>query len=119
MPRVPDPLSVPYEDAATGLVERAIKRATNRRVALRWAVGIVQMPNGFPGDWERLRLAFDRALYRAPQVYHRSESKTHSLKKPVWSAPLGRTREVRIRVFTARQGAAYVAEHPGSGLDLR
>jgi len=87
--RAPDPLSVRYEDAATGLIERAIKRAdsTYLRAPQRWAVGIVQLPPGV--DWERLRLAFDRALYRSPQVYHRSGVKTHSLRKPVWHAPWG------------------------------
>jgi hypothetical protein len=115
MARAPDPLSVQYEAAATGLVERAIRRSANRRVALRWAVGIVQRPDGV--SWERLELAFNRALYRSPQVYHRSDTREWSLKKPVWFAPLGRTREVRIRVFPVRQAYRYIETHPGAGMD--
>ena len=116
MGRAPDPLSVRYEDAATGLVERAIRRSANRRVALRWAVGIVQRPDGV--SWEQLELAFNRALYRSPQVYHRSDPRPEwSLKKPVWFAPLGRTREVRIRVFPRRQAYRYIETHPGAGMD--
>ena len=116
MPRPPDPLSLRFEDAAAGFVERAIRRSGNRRLALRWAVGIVQR---IPGEtWERTELAFTRALYRSPQVYHRSPTKTHSLWKPVWSAPLGNTREVRIRVSTVRQGYRWVNEHPGAGMRL-
>lgn len=122
MGRAPDPISVQYEAAATGFVERAIKRSGNRRVALRWAVGIVQKPEGV--SWERARLAFDRALYRSPQVYHRSDPPPQwSLKKPVWSAPVGAgrlsTREVRIRVFPRRQAYRYIEDHPGAGMDWK
>ena len=115
MGRTPDPLSVPYEDAATGLVERAIRRSTNRRVALRWAVGIIVRPDGV--SWEQLERAFTRALYRAPQVYHRSPTRAWSLKKPVWSAPLGRTREIRVRVFPVRTAYRYIRDHPAAGMD--
>lgn len=118
MPRYPDPLSVPYEDAAIGLVERAIQRADNPllRPLARWQRGVISAQPGV--DWERLALAFDRALYRSPQVYHRSPSKTHSLKKPVWSAPAAGRREVRIRVFPLRQAVAYLRDHPGAGMNL-
>jgi hypothetical protein len=111
MSREPDPLSVQFEDAAIGFIERAIRRAGRPRVAQRWAVSLVQR---IPGQsWERTELAFNRALYRAPQVYHRSDSREWSLKKPVWGAPLGGVREVRIRVFPVRSAYQYVTANPG------
>jgi len=109
MPFSPDPLSVRYEKAAASLLGRAIGRMRQRRVAMRWAVGIVQSEPGEyrePGG-QRLSAterAFQRALYRDPRVYHRSGSKAYSLKEPEWSAPVGRTREVRIRVFADTSG---------------
>jgi hypothetical protein len=114
MPQMPDPLSVQFEDAATGFIERAIRRAGRPRVAQRWAVGLVSK---IPGQsWERTELAFNRALYRSPQVYHRSPSRAWSLKKPVWAAPLGGVREVRIRVFPVREGYRYVQGRPAAGM---
>lgn len=112
--RQPDPLSVQFEDAATGFVQRAISRAGRPRVSQRWAVSLVQR---IPGQsWERTELAFNRALYRAPQVYHRSESRQWSLKKPVWFTPVGGVREVRIRVFPVRSAYLYVESHPRAGM---
>ena len=109
MPFTPDPLSVRYEKAAAGLLTRAIGRMGQRRVAMRWAVGIVQSQPGEyrePGGQRlsKTERAFQRALYRDPRVYHRSPDKAYSLKEPVWSAPVGRVREVRIRVFSDTSG---------------
>lgn len=124
MPFTPDPLSVRYEKAAAGLLTRAIGRMRQRRVAMRWAVGIVQSAPGEyrePGGQRlsRTERAFVRALYRDPRVYHRSKDKLYSLKEPVWSAPLGRTREVRIRVFSDTSGYREAAkrEHLSYVLD--
>lgn len=110
MPFTPDPLSVRYERAASSLLDRAIGRMGQRRGSMRWAVGIVQSSPGEyrePGGQRlsRTERAFTRALYRDPRVYHRSGDKRYSLKEPVWGAPLGRTREVRIRVFSDASGA--------------
>jgi hypothetical protein len=116
MGRAPDPLSVRYERHANALVERAVRRAGQRRVSMRWAVGIVERPPGV--SWERVELAFNRALYRSPLIYHRSDQRTHSLKKPVWFAPVGRVREVRIRVFPVRSAYRYIQDHPGAGMRL-
>ena len=109
MPFTPDPLSVRYEKAASALLTRAIGRMGQRRVAMRWAVGIVQSAPGEyrePGGQRlsKTERAFQRALYRDPRVYHRSPDKAYSLKEPVWSAPVGRVREVRIRVFSDTSG---------------
>ena len=115
MPFTPDPLSVRYERAAGALLSRAIGRMSQRRVPMRWAVGIVESAPGEyrePGGQRlsRTERAFQRALYRDPRVYHRSPDKAYSLKEPVWGAPAGRTREVRIRVFPDTAGARHAEE---------
>jgi len=117
--RTPDPLSVLYERAASGLLDRAIARMNQRRVPMRWAIGLVESgrhekrePYGY--KLSRTERAFVRALYRDPRVYHRSGQKMYSLKEPVWLAPIGRVREVRIRVFSDTSGARYAEGHPGN-----
>ena len=115
MPFTPDPLSVRYERAAGALLSRAIGRMSQRRVPMRWAVGIVESAPGEyrePGGQRlsRTERAFQRALYRDPRVYHRSPDKAYSLKEPVWGAPVGRVREVRIRVFRDTAGARHAEE---------
>lgn len=116
VPFTPDPLSVRYEAAASALLSRAIGRM-NRRVVERWAVGIVQSAPGEyrePGGQRlsKTERAFQRALYRDARVYHRSPDKSYSLKEPVWAAPVGRTREVRIRVFPDTAGARHAERSP-------
>jgi hypothetical protein len=117
VPFTRDPLSARYDRAAASLIGRAIGRAGQRRVALRWAVGIIESPGGEyrePGGQRltRTERAFVRALYYDPRVYHRSPDKAYSLKEPVWMAPVGRTREVRIRIFPDTAGARYAEGRP-------
>ena len=109
MPFTPDPLSVRYEKAAAALLTRAVGRMKQRKAVMRWAVGIVQSEPGEyrePGGQRlsRTERAFQRALYRDPRVYHRSPDKMYSLKEPQWGTPVGRIREVRIRVFSDTSG---------------
>lgn len=109
MPFTPDPLSVRYERAASALLTRAIGRMRQRKPAMRYAVGIVQSAPGEyrePGGQRlsKTERAFQRALYRDPRVYHRSPDKAYSLKEPEWAAPVGRVREIRIRVFSDTSG---------------
>lgn len=117
MPFTPDPLSVRYEKAAAGLLDRAIGRMGQRRVTMRWALGVIESPAGEyrePGGQRltRTERAFQRALYRDPRVYHRSPGKRYSLKEPVWMPPIGRVREVRIRVFSDTSGARQAGKRP-------
>lgn len=117
MPFTRDPLSERYDKAAAVLIGRAIARAGEGRVTLRWARGIVESPAGEyrePGGQRltRYERAFTRALYYHPAIYHRSPDKAYSLKEPVWSAPVGTRREVRIRVFGDTAGARYAESRP-------
>ena len=119
MPPVRDPLSVRYDRAAASLIQRAVILRTRQRVSQRWAAGIVVSQAGearepYGQRLSRTERAFVRALYHNPLIYHRSDSKAYSLKEPVWDAPMGNQRTVRIRVFGDTDGARYAARHRGN-----
>lgn len=112
-PFQPDPLSVRYEKVASAFLTRAIEAMDRSRVSQRWVLGIVESATADeprePGGQHlsRSERAFQRALYRDPRVYHRSDAKRYSLKEPVWGEVIGRRRFIQIRVFSDTAGSRY------------
>lgn len=103
-----DPLSARFDGAAAEMIGRAI------RFPGKTVLGTIDSPAGDPvdeGGLTRHERAFQRALYHDARIRkpRKSSAGEWSMPAPDWLPRTGRTRLVRIRVFSDTSAAYHAS----------